>query len=363
MAKYIGLTEYSHEEKPESIGILLVNLGSPTAPTTPAVRKYLSEFLSDTRMIEIPKPIWWCILHGIILRVRPKQSAKAYASIWTDQGSPLIAYSQRICEKLQEQFKITHPNQTIHVISAMRYGSPSIEAGIAKLHALHAKRVFILPQFPQYSAVTSASVFDKVSNVYGKYRWLPEIRFLNQYADHTQYITTLCGHLHAYWQQHSRSDLLLFSYHGLPKRNLRLGDPYYCYCQKTTRLIAEKLNLNKNQYRSVFQSRFGRAEWLKPYCEETLIELAKAGHKSIDIICPGFSADCLETLEEISIRYQETFIAAGGKQLRYIPALNDSPCQIQMFKKIISEHCHDWLNQEDFAKANISKLDKVTDPS
>lgn len=354
MAKYIGNPNYHQQKTPASIGIMLVNLGSPDAPTASAVRRYLAEFLSDPRMIEIPKPIWQLILHGIILRVRPKKSAHAYSSIWTEQGSPLIAHTNAIKDLLQQRFVKTASGTPVHIETAMCYGNPSMEAGIATLAKLNAQKILILPLFPQYSAATQGSVFDKVAKVLKKYRYLPALRFVNQYADEPAYIDAIAQQLKQHWQQHGRSDKLLFSFHGLPKRNLRLGDPYYCYCHKTVRLVAQALGLAEDDYQLVFQSRFGKAEWLKPYCEDTLVALAKAGHKTIDLICPGFAADCLETLEEIAIRYQETFIAAGGKQLRYIPALNANNLQIDLLENMITTQCHDWLQAPCAAPPSIA---------
>ncbi len=330
MERYLGLKEYEHTATPAT-GILLVNLGSPAAPTTAAVRRYLAEFLWDPRMVEIPRPLWWLLLHGLVLRTRPARSAKAYQAIWRAEGSPLVHYTRQIAEKLQATF----PDKQTTVRCAMRYGTPHIAAALEDLRQQAPAQLIILPLFPQYSAATTASVFDKVSATLRHWRWLPRLHFINHYADNPVYITAIANSITQHWQQQPRGETLLFSFHGLPKRNLQQGDPYYCYCHKTARLVAEQLGLAKNQWQMVFQSRFGKAEWLQPYCVDTLITLAKNGTKTVDVVCPGFAVDCLETLEEIAMQNQEIFIHAGGHCLNYIPALNDSPDQITLMRHLI----------------------------
>ena len=325
----------------QKLGILLVNLGSPDAPTTSAVRRYLAQFLADPRVVETNRFIWWLILHGVILRIRPSRSAKAYKKVWTDNGSPLIHISrlqtQAIQKKLEERFRG-------HVIAdlAMSYGNPSIKSGLEALRKAGARRLLILPLYPQYSATTTAAVFDEVTRVLKNWRWLPDLRMINQYHDHEKYIEALANSINKQWQENKRGDLLLFSFHGIPQRYVDSGDPYFCHCQKTARLVAEKLKLQDNEWKVVFQSRFGREPWLQPYCSLTLQELAGAGTKSVDIICPGFSADCLETLEEIQMDNKKMFIDAGGETFNYIPCLNDSEDHINAICEILTAHMFGW---------------------
>lgn len=340
----------------QRLGILLVNLGTPESPTPGAVRKYLAQFLRDTRVIEIPRLIWWPILYGIILITRPKESAAKYKKIWTDQGSPLLHYSRRQAQFI-EKVLVNKFNGPISVAMAMRYGSPSIESELEELRRSGVRRLLVLPMYPQYSATSTASVFDEVTRVLRKWRWIPEVRFINDYHDHKLYIDALVKSVTAHWEKHPPGDILVFSFHGIPQRNFRLGDPYFCQCQKTARMVAEKLELPEHRWQVVFQSRFGRTEWLKPYCTETLAELPKLGRKSIDIICPGFAADCLETLEEINMENREIFMNAGGKEYNYIPALNDSPAHMQALCTLISQHSFGWpetLQSYDAGKAAVA---------
>jgi ferrochelatase len=333
-------TAYKHGSK-EKLGILLVNLGSPDAPTTSALRKYLAEFLWDPRVVEAPRWLWWCALHFVILRIRPSRSAKSYARVWTDQGSPLIAISKlqtRAIEKaLTDRFR-----GDVIVDLAMRYGEPSIRSGLEALRKAGARRLLILPLYPQYSATTVASVFDEVTNVLQGWRWLPDLRIINDYHDHPEYIATLASSITAYWQQHPRGQKLLFAFHGIPQRYVDAGDPYFCQCQKTARLVAEQLQLDDDAWMVVFQSRFGREAWLQPYCDETLKALPAQGIKRVDVISPGFAADCLETLEEIDMENREYFLQAGGEQFHYIPALNDSPAHINALVEILTAHMFGW---------------------
>ncbi len=331
---------YTHSSQGKC-GILLVNLGSPAAPTALAVRKYLAQFLADPRVVETNRLIWWFALHGVILRIRPSRAAKAYQKIWTDDGSPLIHLSRLQTHALQNKF-----NQLFqgHVITdlAMTYGDPSIKSGLEALRRAGATRLLILPLYPQYSATTTAAVFDEVTRVLRHWRWLPELRFINQYHDHPEYIQALANSIRQHWQQQPRGDKLLFSFHGIPQRYIDNGDPYFCHCQKTARLVAEELDLNENSWQLVFQSRFGREPWLQPYCSITLQELPATGVKSVDVVCPGFSADCLETLEEISMQNRDLFLAAGGQQFNYIPCLNDSPQHIEALCEILTTNMSGW---------------------
>ncbi len=346
--KYKGNPDYKHET-PACTGVLITNLGTPDAPTPAALRKYLGEFLADPRVIETPKIIWWFVLHCIILRIRPRRSAEAYEKVWTENGSPLLDISIKQTNKIQSEIS-KHIDGPIKVELAMRYGNPSIESGLEKLRAANAKRILIFPLYPQYSAATTASTFDAVSDVLKKWRWIPEIRMINHYHDNPDYITALANSINAYWQTHAKPEKLLFSFHGLPKDYFLAGDPYHCECHKTARLVAEKLELPEDEWQLTFQSRFGPREWLQPYTDITLEELAANGTKSVQIICPGFSADCLETIEEIDMQNRDFFIEAGGEEFSYIPALNDSDEHIDVICKLIQTHCQGWdIKTEDVA--------------
>ncbi|HEY9050057.1 MAG TPA: ferrochelatase [Gammaproteobacteria bacterium] len=326
----------------ERIGILLVNLGSPEAPTTSAVRKYLAEFLWDPRVIEVPRLLWWLILHGVILRIRPPRTAKNYKKIWTDEGSPLIAISRKQAQAVEQRLK-KQIRGSVVVDIAMRYGKPSIAKGLQGLRKAGANRFLILPMYPQYSATTSASVFDAVTEEFRHWRWLPDMRFINSYHDHAGYIDALSQSISNHWERRGKKpEKLVFSFHGIPQRYFDNGDPYFCHCQKTARLVAEKLQIESEQWMVVFQSHFGKEEWLRPYCDETLVELAQNNVKSVDIISPGFSADCLETLEEIDMENRKLFIENGGEEYHYIPALNDDPTHIKALCDLIQQHSFGW---------------------
>jgi len=333
---------YDHKSS-ETIGVLLVNLGTPDAPTTSALRQYLGEFLADPRITEMPRWLWWLILHGIILRIRPQRSAKKYQKIWTESGSPLLEISKTQLQLLQ-QVVPEHFKMPITVALGMRYGNPSIAAGLEQLRAANAKYILILPLYPQYSSASTGSVFDAVSKVLTSWRWLPDIRFISHYHDHPTYIQALITHIKKYWDEHGTPDKLLLSFHGIPKRFFLNGDPYYCECQKTARLVAEQINIPSQV---VFQSRFGREEWLKPYIDQTLIDLGKTGLTRVDVICPGFSADCLETLEEINHENRQNFLQAGGGEFHYIPALNTSAEHIQLLLELIAQHTQGWNQKID----------------
>ncbi len=331
---------YKHGPQ-EKLGILLVNLGSPDAPTTSAVRRYLAQFLADPRVVESNRLLWWLVLHGIILRIRPSRSAKAYKKVWTDDGSPLIHFTrlqtQAIQKKLEDRFRG-------HVIAdmAMTYGKPSIKNGLEGLRKAGARRLLILPLYPQYSGTTTAAVFDQVTDVLKGWRWLPDLRMINQYHDHPKYISALANSIKNQWAENKRSDLLLFSFHGIPQRYVNNGDPYFCHCQKTARLVAEELELKEGEWKVVFQSRFGREPWLQPYCSVTLQELPAQNIKSVDVICPGFAADCLETLEEIQMENKELFIEAGGESFNYIPCLNNNDDHMEALCEVLTAHMFGW---------------------
>jgi ferrochelatase len=314
--------------------VLLVNLGTPEAPTTAAVRRYLGEFLWDPRVVDIPRPIWWLILNGIILRVRPRKSAKAYASIWTEGGSPLMVFTRNLAERLRAELRV-RLGRDVPVEIAMRYGQPDIAGRLAELKAQGIERFLILPLYPQYSAPSTGAVFDAVAAALTRWRHVPEIRFLGDYHDHPAYIEAVARRIETHWRENGRHGFLLMSFHGLPEKSREQGDPYYEQCQTTARLLAERLKLEDGTWQVVFQSRFGLARWLQPYCVEVLKELPQRGVKDVDVVCPGFAVDCLETLEEIAIANREVFLGAGGRNYSLIPALNDSTEHARALAEVI----------------------------
>jgi ferrochelatase len=344
---------------PESLGILVVNLGTPEAPTTSALRRYLGEFLWDPRVVEIPRPLWWLILHGVILRIRPARSAKVYKKIWTEHGSPLMLHTRTIAAGIQEKLS-ARLSGAVHVEVAMTYGQPSIAAALDRLHAQCARRILVLPLYPQYSGTTTGSVFDRVTRLLGRRRWVPELRFINHYHDASGYVAALAASVRDHWERHGRGERLLMSFHGVPKRTLMQGDPYHCHCQKTARLLAEALELDAGEWQISFQSRFGREEWLKPYTDETLRVWGQERTGLIDVICPGFPADCVETLEEIALQNAELFRAAGGGDLRYIPALNARDDHIAFLSRTVEKHIGGWPEADpDWSLSEASQqLDK-----
>jgi len=345
MTQYLGTEHFSHDEDKSCTGILLTNLGTPDAATPSAVRRYLAEFLSDPRIVEAPRWIWWLVLHMVILRIRPKPVAKNYQKVWTAEGSPLLSISQKQQKLLQDAIT-PHFKGVVKVELAMRYGNPSIKNGLRNLKDAGAKRILVLPLYPQYSATTTASTFDAIADELKTWRWLPEFRMIQHYHDHDAYIQALVTSIVSFRQQNGAAEKLLFSFHGLPQRYLDHGDPYFCECHKTARLVAEKLELKDEQWALSFQSRFGREEWLKPYTDKTLINWAHEGIKNVQICCPGFSADCLETLEEIKVENRDYFLNAGGEKFDYIPALNDNTDHIGMMGQLIKQHASDWLDIE-----------------
>jgi len=340
MPGFTGSTHPPHGERVPT-GILVTNLGTPDAPTTEALRRYLAEFLNDRRVIETPRIIWWPVLYGIILQLRPRRSAKAYKKIWTEQGSPLRAISLRQTAAIAEHLKARYPGP-LYVEPAMRYGNPSVRSALEKMHAAGIRRLLVFPLYPQYSATTTASTFDAVVNVLKTWRWIPEFRMITHYHDDAGYIAAVAESIRKHRAEHGIPDKLLFSFHGLPKKYFAAGDPYYCECRKTARLVAAMLGLENDHWTVAFQSRFGPMEWLKPYTDEVLQDWARSGHSNVHIICPGFAADCLETLEEIQMQSRRVFLAAGGKQFSYIPALNEDPAHIEALANIILKNCRDW---------------------
>ena len=330
---------YTHGQAAR-VAILLCNLGTPDAPTASALRRYLGQFLSDHRVVEIPRAAWLPILHGIILRTRPAKSAAKYATVWTTEGSPLAVWTTKQATLLRGW--LGEAGHNVLVRPAMRYGNPSIASQLDALKAEGATRVLILPLYPQYSGTTTASVFDAVYTWAARTRNVPELRFVNHYHDDAGYIDALASTVRAHWKHHGPPDKLVMSFHGVPERTLHLGDPYHCESHKTARLLAERLGLQKDDWQLTFQSRFGKAKWLEPYTEPTLIEMGKAGVGRVDVICPGFTGDCLETLEEINQEAREAFLHAGGKEFHYIPCLNDSPAWITALSAIAQQHMGGW---------------------
>lgn len=326
---------------PAALGVLLINLGTPDAPTVPAVRRYLAEFLSDPRVVELPPPLWWPILHGLILRLRPRRSARSYRSLWTEKGSPVLVIAQRQAAALQKRLD-SHLPGPVRVVLGMRYGKPSIASALAGLRAANAQRVLVLPLYPQYSATTTASGFDAVTAELSTWRRLPELRFVNQYHDEPGYITALAQSIRAYWAERGEFDRLLFSFHGIPRQYLLCGDPYGCQCRKTARLTAEALDLAPQRWQIAFQSRVGPKEWLRPYTDETLETWGREGIEKVHVICPGFAADCLETLEEIAVTNRDRFLAAGGREFGYIPALNDRADHLELLTGLVLRHSAGW---------------------
>ncbi|MFG6465960.1 ferrochelatase [Roseateles sp. BYS87W] len=322
------------------VAVLLCNLGTPDAPTAPALRRYLGQFLADPRVVEIPRLVWMAILHGIILRVRPAKSAAKYATVWTPEGSPLKVWTEKQAKLLQGQ--LGERGLRVRVAAAMRYGQPAIGTVLDALKRDGVKRVLVLPAYPQYSGATTASVIDDVARWALKTRHLPELRFINRYHDDAAYINALAATVREHWQRDGRAEKLVMSFHGMPERTLHLGDPYHCECLKTGRLLAEALGLKPGEWKVTFQSRFGKAKWLEPYTEPSLIDLAQKGCKSVDVICPGFAADCLETLEEINQEAREAFLHAGGQRFSYIPCLNDHPSGMRALAALAERHLQGW---------------------
>ncbi|HRC59983.1 Ferrochelatase [Candidatus Propionivibrio aalborgensis] len=346
MSRYLPEPEYRHGTA-EKTAVLLINLGTPEAPTTSAVRRYLQEFLSDPRVVEIPRAVWWLILNGIILNVRPRKSAEKYALIWTPEGSPLQVHTKRQATMLRGF--LGEAKHRVVVDYAMRYGQPSIPTTLSRLKTEGCTRFLLLPLYPQYSSSTTASAFDAAFAWAASIRNQPELRTLRSYAGHPGYVEALASSVREHWMTNGRphaSYRLIMSFHGVPRYTLDKGDPYHCECHKTARLLAEALNLGADEYQISFQSRFGRTEWLQPYTAQTLAALGKQGVQTVDVICPGFPADCLETLEEIAMEGKAEFIRAGGKAYRYIPCLNERDDWIHALADLASTHLQGWPTRD-----------------
>lgn len=360
--KYQGNSGFTHQQA-DKIGVLITNLGTPQAPTKQALKPYLRHFLSDPRVVEVPKIIWQMILNLVILNIRPARSAEAYKTVWTDRGSPLLFHTQDQQQKLAEALKSefgAEAGENLVVEMAMRYGSPSISAVIDNMLAQGVRKLIVLPLYPHYSGSTIGSTFDAIAEDFTQRRWLPELRFINGYCDNPDYIAAIADSIRAYQAENGQPDKLIFSYHGVPKRYLTNGDPYHCQCYKTSRLVAEKLGLEPAQYLTTFQSRFGREEWLKPYTDHTLKALPGEGVKSVQMICPGFASDCLETIEEIGEENRDYFMEAGGENYQYIPCLNATDAHINVLKNMVMNNLQGWHltgdKQNDLRNSEYEKL-------
>ncbi len=340
-SRYAGHADFDHAAALK-VGVLLVNLGTPQAPDTASVRRYLAEFLWDPRVVEVPRALWWLILHGVILRVRPPRSARAYQSVWTDAGSPLMVNSRAQATALQRALD-AHAPGLYTVALAMRYGRPDVAGAIDALAAAGAARLLVLPLYPQYSGTTTGSVFDAVSAALQRRRWVPDLHMLSGYHDEGAYVAALAASIRDAWREHGRPRRLLFSFHGIPRRYFLAGDPYHCQCHKTARLVAEALALEDGAWSVSFQSRVGREEWLRPYTDETLEAWGREGLESVHVACPGFAADCLETLEEIAEENRERFQQAGGGRFVYVPALNDRADHVAALVGLVHRASAAWL--------------------
>ncbi len=355
--KYEGQIDFAHDA-PLRAGVLITNLGTPDAPETKAVRRYLAEFLSDPRVVERPRWLWLPVLYGIILNLRPRKSAEAYAKIWSDEGSPLLAISRRLTKAVADAIE-RELGTPIPVALGMRYGNPSIENALSYLRDRGASRIVALPLYPQYSATTSGSTFDAIAGVLQRWRWVPDLRFIAHYHDDAGYIDALASSIRDWREKNGAGERLLLSFHGIPQRYFDAGDPYHCHCHKTARLLASALDLDSERMALSFQSRFGPEAWLKPYTVETLDAWAKAGVRRVDVVAPGFAADCLETLEEIAIQYGDRFREHGG-ELRYIPALNDAAVHVTaLCKRLIQEGGEWWRSEDDSEDERMSRLERA----
>ena len=313
--------------------VLLANLGSPTAPTTKAVRRFLADFLWDPRVVNLPRPLWWMILNFFVLPFRPSKSAKAYQKVWHEKGSPLTYLTRQLTEKMAEQLS----SQGVITNYAMRYGEPSIAKQLKAFKAEGVTDIIILPLYPQYSSTTTASIYDDLIKELNQWRHLPNFQFISDYHQDAHYISAVAESIKQAWHEQAKNELLIMSFHGLPEVLTKWGDPYFHQCHRTAWLIAEALGLNESQWMLVFQSRFGKAEWLKPYCVDTLEVLPGQGVKTVDVVCPGFAVDCLETLEEIAMENKSIFLEAGGTDYRYISALNDSVSHVSALIDLIGQ--------------------------
>jgi len=337
--KFEAQEGFAHADGGRS-GVLLVNLGTPDAPTAGALRRYLAEFLGDPRVVEVPRPIWLPILYGIILPFRSPRSARAYREIWTDAGSPLRVNSEALAAALQKTLDAR--GRPLEVRLAMRYGNPGIGAVLREWRDQGLRRLLVLPLYPQFSATTTATIFDELGRTLQGWRWPPELRWINDYGGEPGWVAAIAGRIRGFWASHGEPQRLLFSFHGIPQRYLRNGDPYFCQCHAAARRIAAALGLAEDRWQLTFQSRVGREPWLQPYTDKTLRALPASGVRTVDVVCPGFAVDCLETLEEIAMQNADTFRDAGGERLRYIPALNDGEDHADVLADLVLRHGGGW---------------------
>jgi len=337
---YWGRSDYSHEEVARA-GVLLINLGTPQAPTTRSVRRYLDQFLSDPRVIELPAPLRWLLLHGVILRLRPRKTSRAYKAIWSADGSPLMVHSRALEQSLRVALA-TSAEGPVSVALAMRYGEPTVDQSLRVLMQAGVERLLVLPLYPQYSGATTGASSDALGAALKRLRWVPTLRFVNHYHDHPRYVDAVTASVREAWEREEQSERLLLSFHGMPRATLAAGDPYYCQCQASARLIAQGLGLARSDWALGFQSRFGRAAWLQPDTEATLRGWAEAGIESVTVTCPGFAVDCLETLEEVAQRYREVFLGAGGKRFVYVPALNAGAAHTRLLTELAMREMAGW---------------------
>jgi protoporphyrin/coproporphyrin ferrochelatase len=342
--RYLSSPDFQHDGA-ERIGILLVNSGTPQEPSARGVRRFLRRFLADPRIVELPRALWLPLLYGVILPLRPAAVARKYRRIWTATGSPLRDLSERLRGELATALaqRMLAP---LSVELAMLYSPPSVPEALGRLRASGAQRILVVPLFPQYCGATTGAVYDQVNAELRRWRWLPELRFVAEYHDHPGYIEALRASVAEHWQREGRTPHLLMSFHGIPERYFQRGDPYFCKCQKTARLLADELMLREAEWSVAFQSRFGLSGWLKPYTRTVLEGMPARGARSVTVVCPGFAVDCLETLEEIAIENRACFMQAGGERLQYVPALNASAHHAACLAELIAEHCQGWTHLE-----------------
>ena len=343
--RYISSPDF-HRDGAERIGILLVNSGTPASPAPRDVRKFLAGLLGDPRVVELPRALWLPILHGLILPIRPYRSARKYRKIWSKAGSPLLALS----EELRTELIGTLAQRMLAPLSielGMMYGgAPTVPQALTRLRESGAQRILVVPLFPQYCGATTGAAYDQVNAELRRWRWLPELRYVAEYHDYPGYIDSLRASVAQHWEKHGRTQHLLMSFHGIPERYFHKGDPYFCKCQKTARLLADELLMKDNEWSVSFQSRFGKDTWLKPYTSTVLNEMPARGTRSVTVVCPGFAVDCLETLEEIEMENRDVFMAAGGEQFQYVPALNARPEHARFLSDLIARHCQGWTHVE-----------------
>lgn len=359
MTSYVGShADAGHQQAPLS-AVVLVNLGTPDAPTAAAVRRYLAEFLGDPRVIEAPRWLWWLVLHGVILRVRPRRSARAYQAVWTERGSPLLLGSQDLTQAVAAKLSAQLGDGAPAVRLAMSYGEPGLTRVLGELQAQGLRRLLVIPMYPQYSGSTTASVFDAVTSELQRWRWVPELRFVTDYYRAPGYVAALAASVRAWWAEHGRAERLLLSFHGIPRRYLTNGDPYFCQCQVTARLLREALQMSDDELVVSFQSRVGTEVWLQPYTQKLLETWAGNGVRRVQVMCPGFAIDCLETLEEIAVENAHAFVKAGGESLQYIPALNAGTEHVDLMCELIQQHSQGWAGAAIASETTAARLAHV----